>query len=83
MIIGTQHEILGVISVADTIRTTTVNALNGLKQVGVKEVVMLTGDHEGTAKMISKEASVSRYFAELLPEDKVNAIKQLQKKVIW
>lgn len=80
VIIGTQHEILGVISVADTIRTTTVNALNGLKQVGVKEVVMLTGDHEGTAKMISKEASVSRYFAELLPEDKVNAIKQLQKE---
>ncbi len=80
VIIGTQHEILGVISVADKIRPTTVKALSGLKQVGVNEVVMLTGDNEGTAKMISKEASVSRYFAELLPEDKVDAIKQLQKE---
>lgn len=80
VIIGTQHEILGVISVADKIRSTTVKALKGLKQVGVNEVVMLTGDNEGTAKMISKEASVSRYFADLLPEDKVSAIKQLQKE---
>ncbi|RBW67908.1 heavy metal translocating P-type ATPase [Bacillus taeanensis] len=78
VIIGTQQEIMGIISVADAIRTTTVHALNGLKQVGVSQVVMLTGDNEGTAKMISKEASVSRYFAELLPEDKVDAIKQLQ-----
>lgn len=71
---------MGIISVADKIRTTTVQSLKGLKQVGVKQVVMLTGDNEGTAKMISKEANVNRYFAELLPEDKVKAIKQLQKE---
>jgi Zn2+/Cd2+-exporting ATPase len=80
VIIGTRKEIIGVISVADTIRTTTVNALNGLKKAGVNQVVMLTGDNEGTAKMISKETSVNRYFAELLPEDKVEAIKQLQRE---
>lgn len=39
---------------------------------------MLTGDNEGTAKMIASEANVNRYFAELLPEDKVDAIKKLQ-----
>ncbi|RBW68212.1 heavy metal translocating P-type ATPase [Bacillus taeanensis] len=78
VIIGTQQEIMGIISVSDTIRTMTVKALDGLKQVGVNQVVMLTGDNEGTAKMISKEANVNRYFAELLPEDKVDAIKQLQ-----
>ncbi|MEH7226465.1 heavy metal translocating P-type ATPase [Bacillus sp. JJ1566] len=78
IIIGTQQDIMGVISVADTIRATTVKALNGLKQVGVNQIVMLTGDNEGTAKMISKEANVNRYFAELLPEDKVDAIKKLQ-----
>ncbi|WP_407270778.1 heavy metal translocating P-type ATPase [Radiobacillus sp. PE A8.2] len=80
VIIGTETELLGVISVADTIRKTTVDALNGLKKVGIDQVVMLTGDNEGTAKMISKEANVSRYFAELMPEDKVDAIKQLQKE---
>ena len=78
MIIGTEQEIIGIISVADTIRSTTVKALNGLKQVGVNQLVMLTGDNEGTAKMISSETNVNRYFAELLPEDKVDAIKQLQ-----
>ncbi|WP_099353099.1 heavy metal translocating P-type ATPase [Fredinandcohnia onubensis] len=78
VMIGTMTKIIGIIAVADTIRQTTVEALKGLKQVGINEVVMLTGDNEGTAKMISKEANVSRYFAELLPEDKVNAIKQIQ-----
>ncbi|GAB3057795.1 heavy metal translocating P-type ATPase [Virgibacillus ainsalahensis] len=78
VIIGTQQEIMGIISVSDTIRTTTEKALNGLKQVGVDQLVMLTGDNEGTAKMISNETNVNRYFSELLPEDKVDAIKQLQ-----
>ncbi|MEN1968018.1 heavy metal translocating P-type ATPase [Lentibacillus sp. N15] len=80
VIIGTRQEIMGMIAVADTIRTTTVKALNGLKQVGVKQVVMLTGDNQGTAEVISNEANVTRYFAELLPEDKVNAIRQLQRE---
>jgi Cd2+/Zn2+-exporting ATPase len=39
---------------------------------------MLTGDNEGTAKMIASEANVNRYLAGLLPEDKVDAIKKLQ-----
>ncbi|APH06125.1 heavy metal translocating P-type ATPase [Bacillus weihaiensis] len=80
VIIGTSKEILGVIAVADTIRPTTVKALKGLKQVGVNQIVMLTGDNNGTAERIATEANVSRYFAELLPEDKVEAIKQLQKE---
>src|SRR5699024_5258392 len=66
------------ISVSDTIRQTTVKALDGLKQVGVNQLVMLTGDNEGTAKMISSETNINRYFAELLNEDKIDAIKQLQ-----
>lgn len=78
VIIGTQQEIIGIISVSDTVRTTAVIALNGLKRVGVNQLVMLTGDNEGTAKMISSETNVNRYFAGLLPEDKVDAIKQLQ-----
>lgn len=78
VIIGTEQKIIGIISVADTIRTTTVEALNGLKQAGINQLAMLTGDNEGTAKMISEKTNVNRYFAELLPEDKVKAIKQLQ-----
>ncbi|MGG0658331.1 heavy metal translocating P-type ATPase [Rummeliibacillus pycnus] len=78
VIIGQQSEIIGIITVSDTIRKTTVSALNALKQSGVSQTVMLTGDNEGTAKLIASEANVNRYFAGLLPEDKVSAIKKLQ-----
>ena len=78
VIIGTQNQIIGMIAVSDTIRETTASALKALKQSGVNQTVMLTGDNEGTAKMIASEANVNRYFAELLPEDKVDAIKKLQ-----
>lgn len=41
---------------------------------------MLTGDNEDAAKMIAAEANIGRYFANLLPEDKVDAIQQLKKE---
>ena len=78
VIVGTQHQVIGMIAVSDTIRETTASALKALKQSGVNQTVMLTGDNEGSAKMIASEANVNRYFAELLPEDKVDAIKKLQ-----
>ncbi|MBU3573748.1 cadmium-translocating P-type ATPase [Priestia aryabhattai] len=78
IIVGTAKSILGIISVADTIRHRTVSALESLKQNGMQQIVMLTGDNEGTAKMIASQSRVDRYFADLLPEDKVKAIQQLQ-----
>ncbi|MGG0568808.1 heavy metal translocating P-type ATPase [Priestia megaterium] len=78
IIVGTAKSVLGIISVADTIRHTTVSALESLKQNGMQQIVMLTGDNEGTAKMIASESRVDRYFADSLPEDKVKAIQQLQ-----
>lgn len=78
IIVGTKEVILGVIGVADTVRKTSVNALAALQHTGVNHVVMLTGDNEGTAKKVASQISVNRYMAELLPEDKVTAIKPLQ-----
>ncbi|WP_263857477.1 heavy metal translocating P-type ATPase [Priestia megaterium] len=78
IIVGTEQEVLGLLGVADVIRNTTLTALDGLKQNGIKQIVMLTGDNEGTAKMIASQSGVNRYFADLLPEDKVTSIKQLQ-----
>ncbi len=80
VIIGTQQGILGTIAVSDTIRNTSAVALHALQQNGIKQTVMLTGDNEGTAKTIASEANVNRYFAELFPEDKVDAIKKLQQE---
>ncbi|MGG3267697.1 heavy metal translocating P-type ATPase [Priestia aryabhattai] len=78
IIVGTAKSVLGIISVADTIRHTTISALESLKQNGMQQIVMLTGDNEGTAKMIASQSRVDLYFADLLPEDKVKAIQQLQ-----
>ncbi|MBO0603708.1 cadmium-translocating P-type ATPase [Sporosarcina sp. E16_3] len=80
VIIGTVENILGIICVSDTIRKTTKVAIANLEKIGVKQIIMLTGDNEGTAKAIAFEAGVNRYFSELLPEEKVDAIKQLQEE---
>jgi len=80
VLVGTRSEVLGVIAVSDAIRNITVKAIEKLKQVGVKEMVMLTGDNEGTAKKIASQTGVDRYFAELLPEDKVTAVQKLQQE---
>ncbi|WP_051291516.1 heavy metal translocating P-type ATPase [Fictibacillus gelatini] len=79
VLIGTRTKILGLIAVSDQVRESSAYALKRLKEIGMAEIVMLTGDNEGTAKKIAKEALVNRYFAELLPEDKVAKINQLRK----
>ncbi|QRG67999.1 heavy metal translocating P-type ATPase [Brevibacillus choshinensis] len=80
VLIGNARSVLGLIAVADTIRDISVSAIGGLKAAGVDEIVMLTGDNEGTAAKVAKQTGVSRYFAELLPEDKVAAIQKLQQE---
>jgi Cd2+/Zn2+-exporting ATPase len=78
ILIGTANQLLGLITVADTIRETSAHALQGLKQAGVLEMLMLTGDNEGTARKVASQTDVTRYFANLLPEGKVEAIKKVQ-----
>ncbi|EOO77545.1 heavy metal translocating P-type ATPase [Bacillus cereus VD021] len=78
ILVGTNKVILGMISVADSIRSTTYDTIQELKRAGIQETVMLTGDNEGTAEHIAQKAKVDRYFANLLPEDKVHSVKQLQ-----
>lgn len=80
VLVGTRDSLLGLIAVADTIRGVTVQAVSKLKGAGVRELIMLTGDNEGTAKKISTQAGVTRYFAELLPEQKVDAVKRMQQE---
>jgi Cd2+/Zn2+-exporting ATPase len=80
VLIGTAQSVLGMIAVADAIRDISVSAIGKLKAAGIDEIVMLTGDNEGTAAKVAKQTGVSRYFAELLPEDKVAAIRKLQQE---
>ena len=80
ILLGNEKEILGVIAIADRLRSETREAIKKLKEIGIRQVVMLTGDNEGTAKAIAGEAGVDQYFARLLPDDKVEKIKELRSK---
>lgn len=68
----------GAIAVADTVRTTSRAAVQGLKAAGIDTIVMLTGDNNGTAQTIGAQVAVTDVRAELLPEDKLTAIRALQ-----
>jgi Cd2+/Zn2+-exporting ATPase len=70
--------VLGIIEVADTVRPTAAGAVAKLKQLGVKSVVMLTGDNKPTAYSIAQQTGVDQVYAGLLPEDKVRVIQQLR-----
>lgn len=73
-------EILGMIAVADTVRPAAAQAVSRLKRLGVERIVMLTGDNSRTAHSIAEQIGVDQVYAELLPEDKVDVIRQLQKQ---
>jgi len=77
MMLGDDRRILGLIAVADVLRKNSGQAINKLKKAGIKKVIMLTGDNESTARAIATKSGVDDFRADLLPEDKVNAIKSL------
>jgi len=70
---------LGVIGIADKIKTTSIEAVKELSAAGIK-VYMLTGDNEFTAKAVAKQAGIKHFKAEVLPADKAAFIKELQAK---
>ncbi len=71
-------DFLGIIAVADVLKPDSAEAICQLKNLGI-EVVMLTGDNERTAQAIGREAGVSRCIAGILPDEKEEAVRELQK----
>ncbi|NOX54884.1 MAG: cadmium-translocating P-type ATPase [Planctomycetes bacterium] len=78
--IGNDQHVCGLITVADGVRPAAAGAVRALKEAGVRHVVMLTGDNEGTAEAVAKAVGVDEVRAELLPEDKVRAVQELVEK---
>ena len=70
-------EFIGIVIVADTVRENSLEAIGRLKGIGVK-TAMLTGDNMQTAKSIAGQLGVDEYYAELLPEQKVEVVKKLR-----
>lgn len=71
-------EILGAVLLADVIRDESREAVASLRSMG-KRVAMITGDSQGVARWVAAELGIEEYFAEVLPENKSDIVKELQK----
>jgi Cd2+/Zn2+-exporting ATPase len=80
VLVSTNGTYLGTITIADTVRDTSREAVQQLKNLGLKAVVMLTGDTQQTAERIAADVGVTDVRAELLPEHKVAAVTALQQR---
>ena len=69
-------QLVGVICISDPLRPEAAAVLNGLRALGIKNTVMMTGDSERTAAAIAKQVGVDHFFAEVLPEDKANFVQK-------
>ncbi len=72
------NQLVGAIAVADQPRKDARQAIRDLKEVGIKKVVMLTGDHEQVAQQIGAHLGIDDVYADLLPADKVKAVREAE-----
>jgi heavy metal translocating P-type ATPase len=77
MIVAHDSHVCGVISVADVVRRETVEGLKALRRLGIQDFVMMTGDTTRAAKAIAQQVGVDKVMAEMLPQDKVEAVRDL------
>ncbi|MDO8684890.1 MAG: cation-translocating P-type ATPase [Armatimonadota bacterium] len=80
MFVGIEDELMGIIAAADTVKETSAEALRKLRLNGIHRTMMLTGDNYITARIVARDLGIDEVRAELLPEEKVAAIKELVKK---
>lgn len=79
VLIGTRQGLVGAIALADGLRLESTEAVHLLKRIGLKRLVMLTGDRTAVARQVAQEVGIEEYQAELLPEDKLQAIYKLRR----
>ncbi|SDC59016.1 MULTISPECIES: heavy metal translocating P-type ATPase [unclassified Candidatus Frackibacter] len=77
--IACDNEYVGYILISDKIKEDAKKAITGLKKLGVDKVVMLTGDNEQVAQSVANELGLDDYYAELLPDQKVEKVEEMLK----
>ncbi len=78
VIVSHNQQAVGILGIADTLRHDAQRMVQRLNEIGLKKVVMLTGDDRLTALAVASEAGIKDVHAELLPEDKLTAVRTLQ-----
>ncbi|HHV73956.1 MAG TPA: cadmium-translocating P-type ATPase [Thermoanaerobacterium sp.] len=73
---------IGIISISDKVKGSSIDAIKELKKLGIKKTVMLTGDNERTARQVKEQLDLDEYFSELLPDEKLKILKFLKKEGI-
>ena len=79
MVVAIDGRIAGVVAVADRVRVDAAHMVAGLHAAGVRKVVMLTGDTAAVAKAVGAQVGIDDVRAGLLPEDKLDAVRELQR----
>ncbi len=80
MLVRRNGDYLGVIALMDTARAEAKNTLEQLKKIGIRRMIMLTGDNQRVADAIAREIGLTDAWGSLLPEEKVEAVKKLKEK---
>ena len=80
ILVASDATVAGLIAIADEVRPGTAEAIAALRMMGVKNIVMLTGDNAMVAKAVSASIGVDSYQANLLPEQKLDVVKEFQQK---
>ncbi len=77
ILVALDNRVRGVIAVADTLRPEAAATIRSLRQLGIRETVMLSGDNSRVAQAMAREVGLTEVRADLLPEDKLGAIRAL------
>jgi Cu+-exporting ATPase len=77
--VAIERKLAGMVAVADPVKADAVQAIQAIKKMGIK-VFMVSGDHEKTARTVADLVGVDQFFAEVLPEQKADHVKQLQQQ---
>ena len=76
--VAVDGEVAGLIALTDTPRPQAPTVVAELKRLGVEQVIMITGDNSGTAAIIAHDLGVDRFYVEVLPQDKLQIIRDIQ-----
>ncbi len=75
--LGNDTHVCGLISISDRVREDAAESVAAMRRAGIRRIIMLTGDNEGTAAAVAQAIGVDEFRAELLPEEKLGAVSEI------